>query len=328
MRNYTVICLLLFCFVGKTIQAQDTTPGEWITVNLDMTDSMTTKNLGFDVTSKLATKVLRIVSKNGKGPRISCVRNKVSDPSKIDLGDLNTGILCKPKLEIFDEEMVDTGMEKLTVVTISLSIFIQSAQGNIIFASTNKEYQGSGKNKQAAINNAITGIKVKDKLYMDFLDESRTAIVEHYDQMCGAILEQANTLRAFKKFREAIFLLWPIPYEAKCHKETRDTMISVYRALVEYKCDNYLFDAKTYVTQKDYGKAMHTLRNIDAQASCAPEALALMSEISTKVDEQERQYIDLYKKMRENDFELEKERYRSMGKISKSVNLTKVEIEK
>ena len=321
-----VIILLLCCLNITQGVAQDTQPGEWITVNLDMTDSMTT-TIGYDVKSKLATKVLSVVSRNGRHSKISCVRNKSGDPSKIDLGDLNTGILCKPKLEIFDEEMLETGMEKIMSVHVSLSIFIQSVQGNVIFASTTKDYQGTGKDRRSAINNAITNIKVRDKTYENFLKEARAEVVRYYNQMCSTILEQAKTLTAFKKHTEAIYLLWPIPNEVECHKEARENMITIYKEFVEYRCDNLLYDAKTFITNKDFGKAMLVLRQIDAQASCAGDAITLMGQIAAKVDEQERLYIDLYKKMRENDFELEKERYRAMGNITKNFNQTKIEIE-
>ncbi len=326
--KYTAFLFLLLFSNFIIAQENDTQPGEWVTVNLDMTDSMTIANLGYDIQSKLASKVLNIVTRNGKHSKISCVRNKEANPSKIDLGGLNTGILCKPKLEIYEEDIIDTGMEKLNVVRVSLSIFVQSAQGNVIYASITKDYQGSGKNKKAALNNAIVNIKVKNKKFEDFLKEARSEVVRYYNQMCDNILEQANTLTEFKQHTEAIFLLWPIPYEVDCHKEAREKMITIYRALVEYSCKNLLFDARTYITSKDYGKAMAVLRKIDAEASCASEALVLMTEISAKVDEQEKLYIDLYKKMRENEFELEKERYKNIGDMTKSVNLTKIEIEK
>ena len=271
--------------------------------------------------------MLNIVSRNGRRSKISCVRNKTDDPHKIDLGDLNTGILCKPKLEVFDEGVVDTGMERLTTVLVSLSIYIQSVQGSVIYASITREYQGSGKNTQAALNNAITNITVRESAFEKFLTEARAEVVRYYNQMCPKLLEQANTLTEFKKHREAIYLLWPIPYEVKCHSEARDTMISIFKALVEYKCENYLYNAKTYITSKDYSKAMMVLRQIDAEASCAKDAIILMDQISAKVDEQERQYIELYKKMRENEFELEKERYRSMGNMTKTLNVTKVDID-
>lgn len=327
MRAILLFILCALPALASTAGAQDTQPGEWITVNIDMTDSMTMQRLGFDVKSKLETKVLNIVSRNGQDCKISCVRNSNFDPTKIDLGELNTGILCKPKLEIFEEEKVNTGMEKMYVVKASLSLYIQSVRGNVVFSSITKDYQGSGKDKTSAINNAVVNIAVKDPEYQKFLKTARFEIVRYYDQMCGTILEQAITLAKFKRHQDAIFLLWPIPFEVKCHAEARDTMISIYKSLVEYRCSNYLYNAKTYITNKEYTKAMAELRRIDAEASCAKDAVTLMEQISTKVDEQERQYLELYKKMRENEFELEKERYRSIANMQKSYSYNKVEIQ-
>lgn len=315
-------------FTLNETNAQDTQPGKWLTVNLDMTDSMTVQALGFEYTSKLATKVLNIVSRNGRDCKISCVRDKESDPSKIELGDLNTGILCKPKLEILEQEVINTGMESVNATTISLSIFIQSVQGNVIYASITKEYQGTGNNPKKSLNNAIRSIRVKDNSYKKFLEEARGEVARYYEEMCGPLLEQASTLATFKKYREAIYLLWPIPYEVKCHKEARDTMLSIYKRFVEHNCSRFLFDAKTHITSKDYREAMQVLRYIDPEASCAPKAIELMNEIAAKVDEQEKEYIELYKKMRENEFELEQARYRSMGNMTRTINFSKLDIEK
>ncbi|MFK8006178.1 MAG: hypothetical protein AB8H03_07400 [Saprospiraceae bacterium] len=319
--------IFITLFFSIQLNGQDTQPGEWITINLDITDSLTNKTLGFDYTSKLATKILSIVSRNGKECKISCVRNKEEDPSQMELGDLNTGILCKPKLEVINEDVVETGMEKLNTATISLSIFIQSVQGNIIYASITKEYQGTGKNPRLAINNALRNIRVRDSKYERFLTEARGEVVRYYNQMCGTIIQEAETLTKLKKYREAIFLLWPIPYEVKCHDEARAKMLDIYTDFVEYNCKKFLFQARTYITSKDYRQAMQMLRYIDPEASCAEEAIQLMQQISDKVDEQERQYMELYKKMRQDEFELEKERFKSMGNMTKTINLSKIEFD-
>lgn len=326
---YTAIVLLLA--LSGTALAQnedaDTQPGEWITVNIDMTDSITRATLGYEGVSKLESKVLRIVSENSRDCRISCVKNNTTDLSKIKLGELNTGIICKPKLEVFDEETINTGMEKMVVVKVSLSLFVQSIQGNVVFASLSREYAGTGKNRTAALNNALIGINVRDNAYKVFLKKSRDEIVRYYNQMCDIIIEQASTLAKFKRHQNAILLLWPIPKEVDCRETARDTMLAIYADFVEYNCLNFLFNARTYITAKDYKLAMEELRKIDAVSSCAKDAVQLMDQIAAKVDEQEQQYIDLYKKMRENEFELEKERYRSIANMQKSVNYTKIDVQ-
>jgi hypothetical protein len=327
LLNTLMFIFLAIPLINAQSSEQDTQPGEWITVNIDMTDSITKQVLGVDGLSKLESKVLRIVSEHSKHCKISCVKNSNVGLTKINLGELNTGIICKPKFEIFDEEKISTGMEKLTVVKVSLSVFIQSVQGNVVFASTSKEYAGTGKTKALAINNALVGISTKDISYRDFLKDARGEIVRYYNQMCDIIIEQATTLSKFKRHRDAILLLWPIPKEVKCREAARDTMLNIYKDFSEYNCRNFLFNAKTYITQKDYKLAMEELRKIDAVSKCAQDAIALMDQIASKVDEQERQYLDLYKKMRENEFELERERYRSIANMQKSINYTKVDIQ-
>ncbi len=315
MYKGVFLCFLL-CFPFLLI-GQDGTPGDWITMNIDMTDSMTTYNLGYDIKSKLESKVLSIVSRNGNACKISCVKNTNFNPDKLNLGDLSAGILCKPKLEVFEEEILETGMEKLTYVKLSLSIFIQSVKGNVIFASITRDYAGTGKDKKQAINNGITSILVKDPLYTQFLTDSRREIVRYYDQMCGTILDQATQLAKFRSHIEAIYLLWPMPREVKCYKEARLILDSVYVDYVNYKCVNNIYDAKVFVSNNQFSKALEQLLKIDGQSSCAKEALELMDKIATKVDlnEKERRELEKFKFMKENEIEMERERNRQMSVI-------------
>lgn len=303
--------LLVLC------SAQNPAPGDWITMTLDMNDSMTIKNLGFEIKSKLESKILNIVSRNGTDCKISCIKKSNFDAEKIDIGDLSAGILCRPKLEVFEEEIIETGMEKLTAVKLNLSIFIQSVKGNVIFSSISKEYIGTGKNRELAVNNGIVSINLKDGDYTKFLVSSRREIVRYYDQMCGTILAQANQLVRVRRHVDAIFLLWPMPKEVKCYEEARDSLGSIYKDYVEFKCTNNIYNAKVYFSKNDFNNALNELYKIDAQTSCAKEALALMEKIAAKVDlkEQQQRELEKFKYLKENEIELEKERNRRMYHI-------------
>lgn len=327
MKHLILWCLLISGAWTLKAQNDQYIPGEWITIDLDMSDSMTTANLGFDFKSKLETKVLNIVSRNGVNSKVSCVKNNKRDSDKVNLGDIMAGIICRPKFEIYDEGMVDAGMEKLYTVKVSLSLFIMSVKGNVIFGSATKEYQGVGKNRQAALNNSVVNMTVKDSYYQKFLQDSRLEIVRYYDQMCGTILAQANSLAKLRQYADAIYLLWPIPKEVKCHEETRDTMLSIYAEYIDHACKNNLYNARAYMAASKYKEALIELLRIDAESACAPEAIGLMAQLQTRVDADQQRNIEMYRKLREDEIELEKERYRSMGKISANYNYSKVEVE-
>jgi len=316
MRTIILTCAALLCaqvLMGQT----ETQPGEWIIVNIDVTDSITNRILGSEGVSKLENKVIRIISSNGAKYKISCVRNNSPEPGKtIRLGELNTGILCKTKFELYDEAVVNTGMEKMTVVKINLSLFIQSVKGNVIFGEYSGQYAATGKNKQEAIRNVLANIDIKDSRFNDFLKESRLEVGRYYEQMCESIIEQATALAKFKRFTDAIYLLWPIPSEVKCHREARDTMLAIYVNYVNYNCKDMLLQARSYIATKDYKLAMDQLRSIDPEASCAEDAIAVMKEISIKVDEQEKKYYEIYSRIRENEVDLERERYRAIANMN------------
>jgi hypothetical protein len=319
MDKLMITIIFSFYFQIITI-AQNQASKDLLTMAIDMNDTTGLK-IDYDLRSKLASKIINIVSINSNHCKMSCVRRnnilKNEKEPSLDMNELSAGILCKPQIDIFDEGILETGMEKIAYVKLNVSIFIQSVKGSVIFSSTSKEYMGTGKNKNQAINNAIVNINVNDIGFRQFLEKSRQEIVTYYDQMCESILSQASILVKFNKHVDAIVLLWPIPREVTCHQQVRDSLVSIYRSWSENKCANNIYNAKTYFANNEFSVALAELYKIDAQSSCAKEALELMDKIALKVDlkDEQKRKLEEFKYLKENELELARVRNQRMSSI-------------
>ena len=98
---------------------------------------------GLDISqlSKLQTKISQIVTVSG-----------------LASSGYNNNFVVYPKFAIYESNIVEGGMQNITVVTAELSLFIKQVDNNIIFSTINKPLKGSGSTKELAIANAISKI--------------------------------------------------------------------------------------------------------------------------------------------------------------------------
>jgi hypothetical protein len=67
-----------------------------------------------------------------------------------------------PKFAIYETNVVEGGMQNITVVSVELSLFIKQVDNNMLFSTISKQLKGSGSSKELAITNAISKIPTND----------------------------------------------------------------------------------------------------------------------------------------------------------------------
>jgi len=292
---------------------------EWMNIGLIMPQCFE----GFDVshTPKLETKLLSIIASNGVTAKISASRLKIGDDADMML--LANGIFCYPRFEIYDEQTVNTGMQNLTVIKCNLSLFIQSVDQGVIFSTITYKITGSGKERNQALNKAISEIDTKDSKWGVFLQQARTEIAKYYDRNCSTILEQANQLSQMNMTSEAIALLWPIPKDIACYGQAKTKLVDVYKKHINVDCAKSITKAKSLIAQDDYKTGLYLLGRIDPASTCHAEAMALISKIDAEIDKKQKDEMDTAKKEREDAKELEKVAMQSMAQVAAAHYLNK-----
>ncbi len=274
-----------------------------------------------DQISKLETQIINVISMSGSTFNISASRiepntNSINGPGMMET--MARGVVCYPKFEVYDVRVVDTGLKKLTVVDASLTLTVQYIHEDIIFSSMAMTLQGSGKDKYQAINDIIRNIRPQDQKWQTFVQETRTKIINYYDNHCDVIIAKAKQLDRLDLPLNAVQILWPIPQDVACYERVKELIVEIYLRAINQLCRQELLKAKTALAANNYDTGLECLGKIDPKSDCYEEVLTLIDTIAEEVDQtsiEERAYSLELEKYR---LQFERER-REDGRMEESV---------
>lgn len=259
---------------------------------------------GLDVSqlSKLETKISQIVTVSG-----------------LAASGYNNNFVIYPKFAIYESNIVEGGMQNITVVTAELSLFIKQVDNNLLFSTISKQIKGSGSNKELAITNAISKIPTSDPEFKTFIENGKTKIIQYYETKCVDIIKKSDSYIKMQQYDQALGLLMTVPEEvSSCYNQIQDKAIEVYKAYQTQKCAELIQKAKTSLAANDYVGALNILSEIDPSASCFNEAQTLAKTAETKVDAEEKKQWDFQMKQYNDAVSLEKQRVEAIKEIAVS----------
>ncbi len=249
--------------------------------------------------SKLETKITQIVSSSG-----------------LAASGYNNNFVIYPKFAIYETNVVEGGMQNITVVTCEVSFFIKQVDNNVLFSSISKQVKGSGSSKEVALTNAISKIPVKDSQFQSFIDQGKTKIVQYYEQKCDDIVAKSEGLVKTQKFEEALGLLQTVPEEVDCYMKIQDKSIEAYMAYQSQKCSSQIQEAKSLIANNNYNGALNILGQIDPSTKCINESQVLIKGIESKVSAEDKRQWDLKVKMQNDKASLDKQRVNATKEVA------------
>lgn len=302
MRSILILTLL-FVFQYSNSQIEDNSRSN-ISLSVvlpDNSDMLSQKSL-----SKLESKILRIVTKNG----IS------------GIGFTNE-FLIYPKLEVYDESIVE-GMRNMVVVELEFNLFIQQYSTKKIFSSYSKTLKGNGFTKEKAIANAIAEIPISNKKLEEFIASGKTKIIDYYKNNCAQIVADADYLIKVEQYRKAMAIFTSIPKEAtECYTSVQNKAIEAYKAYQKKSCESNYAKAQTELAKNNYRNALNYLSYIDPSSTCSENAQKLIRETALQIDTVEKRDWNLMlKKMNDRDA-ITRYRLNNMKEISKAYYTSK-----
>jgi hypothetical protein len=249
--------------------------------------------------SKLESKIIQIVSNSG-----------------LAANGYNSNFIIYPKLAIYDNKVVESGMQDITVFNFDLTLIIKQVDNNMIYSSCNISIKGYGNSKQIAISNAISKIKINETTFIDFIDKGKRRIIEYYESRCNDLIVQADGLSKRQSFEEAITLLLSIPSEVSCFSKIQDKTIEIYKNYQTYRCGSLLQQAKALAAQNDLNGSLNYLSQIDPGSKCGIESKDLMTKIENKIDADNRQRWQAAMMIYKDAVQLEKQRINAIRDIA------------
>ena len=269
-----------------------------ITLSVIMPDNI--EGLNASQLSKLETKISQILISSG-----------------IAATGYNNNFVIYPKFAIYESNIVEGGMQNITVINADLSLFVKQVENNLMFSTISKSLKGSGNNKELAITNSISQINANDLDFKTFIETGKSKIVKYYETKCEDIIKKSEGLVKMQKFEEALGLLMSVPEEVtSCYNQIHDKSITVYKAYQTQKCSELILKAKTTLSSNDFVGTLNILSNIDPSVSCFKEAQSIAKTVEAKVTAEEKKRWDFQMKQYNDEVGLEKQRINAIKEIA------------
>jgi hypothetical protein len=295
MKKNLIIIVAILAF--SNVMAQSSQEVGKIALSVIMPENVD----GLDISqlSKMETKITQIVSSTG-----------------LAASGYNNNFVIYPKFALYETNVVEGGMENITVVTCELSLFIKQVDNNILFSTISKQLKGSGKTKSIAITNAISKIPTNDNDFKAFIETGKSKIIVYYESKCGDIIAKSESLVKMQDYEQALGLLMTVPEEVSCYSKVQEKSIEAYKAYQSQKCIEQLQQAKALLASNRYNEALNALSFIDPSTPCFKESQTLMNDAASKVDAEERKQWDFKMKKYNDNVALEKERINAVKEIA------------
>lgn len=293
----SILTCLVFCSTLTLTFAQAAKDIGKIALSVIMPENV--DGLDASQLSKLETKITQIVSASG-----------------LAASGYNNNFVIYPKFAIYDTEVVEGGMQNITVTTCEVSLFIKQTDNNVLFSTTSRQVKGSGSNKITSITNAISKIPTKDAQFQTFIQTGKEKIIQYYETKCSDIVSKSETLVKMQNFEEALGLLQTVPEEVTCYQTIQEKSIEAYKAYQNQKCITQIQEAKTVLAANNYSGALELLSKIDPSSNCFAESQTLIKSAETKIDAEEKKQWDFKMKMYNDNVALEKHRINAIKEIA------------
>jgi len=290
--------VIIAIVLSNNLFGQTTNDVGKIALSVVMPDNV--EGLNASQLSKLETKISQIVIASG-----------------LAASGYNNNFVVYPKFAIYETNIVEGGMQNITVITSELSLFIKQVDNNLMFSTISKPLKGSGNNKELAITNAIFKIPSNDPEFKTFIETGKTKIIKYYETKCEDIIKKSDGFVKMQKFEEALGLLMSVPEEvASCYNQIQDKSIIAYKEYQTQKCSELIQKAKTTLASNDFVGALNILADIDPSATCFKEAQTIAKTAETKVTAEEKKQWDFQMKQYNDEVSLEKQRVNAIKDIA------------
>lgn len=298
MHRYIILFLCAFAVLPAIAQNEN----KLSSVNLSVVFPSNVDGLNESQLSKLESKIIEIVTNNG-----------------VSADGYTQNFVIYPKLEIYDEKSSQGGMKSLTILNCNLSLFIKQVSTNIIFSTFSKTIQGSGYNKNEAVNSVISFIETGDPKLNDFVKAGKEKIIKYYQANCDIVLRKAESERNIKKLESSLAILLTIPEEASsCYDKAQAKAKTIFKELQKNNCGIYIQRARAASASKDFGTALEYLGMVDPGGPCASESKGLINSISSKVDQESKKQWDFLLKTYSDDVAIRKAQIQTMNTLALS----------
>ncbi|MDY2703998.1 MAG: hypothetical protein SOV38_07520 [Prevotella sp.] len=205
--------------------------------------------------------------------------------------DDNNRFVITSKILVTTKDIVPSTPQRISE-KIEFTFMIGDVIENKVFESVSISTVGVDINETKAMISAIKKINIKNSQFESFISNAKKKIESYYTERCNQILTQARQSAANRDFDNAIYQLMQVPSICDCAEECQNLEIELYQQRIDLNAEQLLNQAQSIwassPTIDGASRAAEIIKQIPSGSSSQPKVELLISDIESKLKEDQR----------------------------------------
>ena len=205
--------------------------------------------------------------------------------------DDNNRFVITSKILVTTKDIVPSTPQRISE-KIEFTFMIGDVIENKVFESVSISTVGVDINETKAMISAIKKINIKNSQFESFISNAKKKIESYYTERCNQILTQARQSAANRDFDNAIYQLMQVPSICDCAEECQNLEIELYQQRIDLNAEQLLNQVQSIwassPTIDGASRAAEIIKQIPSGSSSQPKVELLISDIESKLKEDQR----------------------------------------
>lgn len=308
MKN-AVYCILILCYFTIGASAQQTLSSK------DMVALTPAIATGLDLPDYakkvLSQKMIQIVTQNG-------------------FGSSSGEIVLTANVAITDKQVTGT-VPAQYIISMEVSLYVLNVLEGVVIDETSVTLKGIDKAENRAMVQAINSLNPKSPAIRNFMNQSRSKIIDYYTTRIPALVAKAKSLADRAEYEEALAVLSYIPESVDEYPAIADQMVKIYLKKADKDAQALIQEANAQLAVKDYPRALNALIAVDPSSAHFGTATKMINSITQTINAEQKAAMEAQLKQIEADKEarqkaqddavmLEKQRIEASKKAAENYN--------
>lgn len=174
------------------------------------------------------------------------------------------------------------------IVELQVSIYVVNVLEQVIVSEMSVNVKGIEAHENKAVIKAINQINPRTPEMRNFMNQSRTKIIDYYATHTPMLMKKASTLAESGKYDEALHSLSAIPTCVDQYPAVADMMKGIYTKKIDAEAIALINQAKGEAALHNYANAMDLAAQVSPLSTHAKEVATLMANIDANVTAAEK----------------------------------------
>lgn len=213
--------------------------------------------------------------------------NQIITSQGIATEKFNTPFVLSAKINTLSKDIVP-GPPQQIALKLEVTLMMGNVEEGHLYQSIALNCMGVGQTEEKAYLAAFRNIRSANPVIQDFLSRSKSRVSAYYEEHCRDILTEARKLAGVQNYGAALLALTSVPNVCReCYEQCAALAVQLYQKKTDDEGTTLLSRAAEAWAQSPNhdgaDAAVGYLSQINAMASCQPQAQQLINDITRKL---------------------------------------------